>query len=327
MPKGGFGRLRALGAAGQNLAVPKKNRKIPRPRSPSSGSARSYRAGQGESATGAFELANPEEPKEPPLSCCALSISPSRRFADEPTSGRITAVREPIVIAKLADYTAAAWLREQRRLDPPTQIRSALGWNPSAEERQYRRKIARILREAINERDWMRTFDGLGWYGPIHFRFLERAFPHMSKDERAFYLRYAWCHAKTQPSKALRLRLLGQAKDLGKSVPTFWSARVQLYRGARWWSWPSAQRRVRTGISWTIYRDIALTFAQPISESRITVGCIGEVSVPRRQILAYFPPDEDYAEHECTVDPSTLPQIKYERIEIDPKEESRRAQN
>ena len=227
-------------------------------------------------------------------------------------------------IADLADYVASAWLRGERALDPPQELRPLLGWKSPADQRRYRGNHARLLREAVKERDWMRSCDGLAPYGPQHFRFLERAFPHMSKRERAFYLEYVWVRAKMQPSKALRLRLLSQASELRKSVPKSWPTRVQLYRGSQTSSWRTACRNVRTGISWTLKRDVAMKFADPgIRLEGITqIGCIGAVTVPRRQILAYLINYYDYNEHECIVDPSTLAAISYERIEVDSQVDS-----
>ena len=146
-------------------------------------------------------------------------------------------------------------------------------------------------------RDWLGVVHGLNRHDPITFQFLERAFPQMSQSERALYFRYVWRHnvpSLGAPPQASCLRLLQQAVELREAVPQ--SERVQLYRGAYTSSWNIACRLVRDGMSWTLERDVALRFATPnfIDE----IGCIGSVTVPSGQILAYLANQDENDENE-----------------------------
>src|SRR4051812_37927022 len=107
-------------------------------------------------------------------------------------------------IDALAERAASMWLREASlvELPPPRFITP----DELKEKKRGLRERAEVLRRVVKQRDWLnvRDTDALGpSKGRIHFRFLELAFPFLSKSERAYCLKLAWCRARTQCSRQL----------------------------------------------------------------------------------------------------------------------------
>ena len=218
----------------------------------------------------------------------------------------------------LASYASTLYVREQRRLETPSAFRAEFRerWR---DERARQREHAQLIAFLVNERRWLDVLDGLGWFGQQHMAFLDRAFPLMRAEDRAGYLRYVWCRCKMRPRIGLALRLFESATDLRSTVPADWPAEIEIYRGS--WShsgWRDPHRKacrwLRSGISWTTQRDVALRFTERLPGH---VGVLGTSRVPRSLILAYFHDSDgdfgSYHEHECIVAPRSVRIISYER--------------
>ena len=147
----------------------------------------------------------------------------------------------------LAVYVGGLWRDEQKRLNP---LFHSLSPEQQHEHRQYVADHIRALKDAVRARDFLRVCDGLGAFGHLHFSMLERAFPLMSPDERAGWLRYVWCRAKMfcPASRALRLFQAATPHRIF-AVPSYGPDIIILYRGASSWTWRGALRRIRGCLS------------------------------------------------------------------------------
>ena len=152
-----------------------------------------------------------------------------------------------------------------------------------------------------------RTWDaGRRAPGDHHLLFLERAFPHLSEEEQATYLQYAWQRLQGHESLELALGLFHQAK---------------------------IDREVALRFAWRLFPRAR----HPVDYlGFVPIGCLGSATVRRQDVIAYFMAqpaepdlagrelhvnDEDYHEDECIIDCDHVGQIEYQQVEDPYKDE------
>lgn len=187
---------------------------------------------------------------------------------------------------------------------------------------------AAAIESSLRDRRW--------WDLIMHFRYsaseaaafqaLEVIAPLMPRDALALQLADLYTGGKgsaVSDDELARLLTLFRHGHLRNTVPIDLPTQVRIFRGVRTRDEQDAQRRVSSGISWTLSRDVARNFALGLPGYKPKPDCvsgfpsirgfIGSGLVARARLLAFF---NDRLESECVVDPLTVVGIEISEFAI-----------